>query len=135
MLLPRPPQLSIKTDCLHLPNLLTSHRLSWIVISEFEKQVDQLKVEAVMYRSLYISGVLFVVIAILCFLIAQNLTSAQNVNRPQRLTWEYQELEMHGGHFDKTTANKLGAEGWELVATFTPSNRDAVSVMILKRQK
>jgi hypothetical protein len=88
-----------------------------------------------MHRGLYILSVLFIAIAVSWFAIAQTPTSAQNVNQQQRITWEYQELEMHGGHFDKATANKLGAEGWELVATFTPSNRDAVSVMIFKRQK
>ena len=89
-----------------------------------------------MHRGHLISGVLFIAIAVSSwFAIAQNLTFAQNVNQPQRQTWEYQELEMHGGNFDKAAANKFGAEGWELVATFTPTNRQAVSVMVFKRRK
>ena len=88
-----------------------------------------------MYRSICISGVLFVTMALCWFAAAQKPSSAQNINQQRLPKWEYRELEMHDGHFDKSTANKMGEEGWELVIAFTPTNRDAVSIMVLKRRK
>ncbi len=78
-------------------------------------------------------ALVFVLVAYLG--IVQQPSRAQNANHRQAQAWEYQELEVHGGGFDRTAANKLGANGWELVSTFTPTNRDAVSVCIFKRRK
>ena len=67
---------------------------------------------------------------------AQQPTQAQNANLPQqRPAWEYERLEIHGGHFDPAAANALGAKGWELVTTFTPPNRTSVSICIFKRRR
>ncbi|QDV46848.1 hypothetical protein Enr13x_67570 [Stieleria neptunia] len=87
-----------------------------------------------MKRSAYfVIALVFVLVT--WFGIAQQPSRAQNANPRQVPAWEYQELEVHGGGFDRAKANKLGASGWELVATFTPTNRDAVSVCIFKRRK
>ena len=84
-----------------------------------------------MYRGLVISGVLFA--SLWWFAASQTPSSAQNFNQ-QRPMWEYRELEVHGGHFSRSAANQLGQEGWELVSTFTPTNRDAVNVLVFKRR-
>ena len=83
-----------------------------------------------MYRSLVIIGVLFVT----AWWFVQRPSSAQNFNQPRRV-WEYRELESHGGGFDRSVANRMGQEGWELVSAFTPTNREAVSVLIFKRAR
>ena len=88
-----------------------------------------------MHRSAYVSLILFAAIAASWFALAQKPTSAQVANQPHLSTWEYHELEMSGGGFDRAAANKLGDNGWELVATFTPRNRDTLSIMIFKRKK
>ena len=86
-----------------------------------------------MYRILVVSGVL---VATLCwFAISQRPSAAQNFNQQRLPTWQYRELEVHGGHFDRTAANEMGHEGWELVSTFTPLNRDGVNVLVFTRRK
>jgi hypothetical protein len=66
---------------------------------------------------------------------AERTSAGQRSHQQQRLTWEYRELEIHGGHFDKDEANKLGKEGWELVSSFAPRNRDGVNVLVFKRRE
>ena len=88
-----------------------------------------------MRRSFRISGLLLVAMAVGWFAFAQMPSSAQNINQQLLPKWEYRELETHGGHFDESSANKLGEKGWELVTAFTPTNREAVSVLVFKRRR
>ena len=68
-----------------------------------------------MYRGFAISGVL---VATLCWVtISQRPSAAQNLDQQRLPTWEYRELEVHGGHFDRAAANAMGQEGWELIET------------------
>jgi hypothetical protein len=61
--------------------------------------------------------------------------SASGARYTPNAQWEYQELEIHNGHFDKDAADRLGNEGWEMVSCFTPTNRERVTVLIFKRRK
>jgi hypothetical protein len=62
-------------------------------------------------------------------------SAGQSIDQQRQLTWEYRDLEVHGGSFDNDAANDLGKEGWELVSSFTPTNRDSVNVLVFKRRK
>lgn len=85
-----------------------------------------------MDRKFLLSGALLVVLA-LCWCTANQKSTAQRINKPQLPRWEYHVLEMHGGHFDRSAANKMGTAHWELVGSYTPTNRDAVSIIVFKR--